>query len=248
MADDNADKKRRAIEAFLRATGLKPFPLAKAAGVSEGTVRNFLDGRSETLTDRTYEKLAAGASKLLGRPVRAAELRGEVHLESSDVEVQAPGLREAPAPFGIERRVVTIRELDVRAAQGPNGFTLEVLRQNIDEHTKGFYAFPRDGFAQLYGAPPDDVWIIEAIGDSNAPEIMPGQRVMVNIADKRPSPPGFFALWDGLTIVLKRVEFIPHSDPPTIRISSANPAYEPYKRPIGEAHILGRVIGHWRRL
>lgn len=100
---------------------------------------------------------------------------------------------------------------------------------------------------QLFGAPPDDVVIIEAIGDSNIPDILPGQRVMIHVNDRTPSPPGYFAIWDGLGVIIKRIEFLMNSDPPTVRIISANPAYKPVEHTLGEIHVLGRVIGDWRR-
>lgn len=177
-----------------------------------------------------------------------AEIEGRkagMHLESSDV---AAGLRGAPTtPASRAVDTVQIPELDVRAAMGEGGFALEVLRENVAEHTIGTYGFPRDGFLQLFGAPPENIVIIEAVGDSNVPEILPGQRVMIDVSDRRPSPPGFFALWDGLSVVLKRVEYIMNSDPPSITLISANPAYAPRTITLGEAHILGRVKGNWVR-
>jgi len=77
---------------------------------------------------------------------------------------------------------------------------------------------------------------------------VPGEKVMADVGDRSPSPPGIFVLWDGLGIVLKRVEYIPFSDPPTVRISSDNQRYEPYERTLEEAHILARVIGRWGRM
>jgi phage repressor protein C with HTH and peptisase S24 domain len=85
------------------------------------------------------------------------------------------------------------------------------------------------------------------VGDSNVPSLNPGEKVIVNPADKVPSPPGFFVVWDGLALVLKRVEYVPHSDPPRVRISSDNPRYQPYERTLEEAYIQGRVIGSWQR-
>jgi hypothetical protein len=55
-------------------------------------------------------------------------------------------------------------------------------------------------------------------------------------------------LWDGLGMVVKRVEFMAYSEPPTVRIISDNVVYRPYERLLGEAYIQGRVIGSsWER-
>ena len=48
--------------------------------------------------------------------------------------------------------------------------------------------------------------------------------------------------WDGGGPVVKRIEMLPHSDPPAIRLLSANPAYEPYTCLVDEAHIAGKAV------
>ena len=71
---------------------------------------------------------------------------------------------------------------------------------------------------------------------------------MINTADRIPTPPGTFIVHDGFGLVANRVESVPNSDPPTIRISSNNKNYEPYERTIDEAYVMGRVVGKWQRL
>ena len=73
----NADARRQTLQAFIARNSLKVQTWTKASGLSEAGLRAFLAGRADSMSDRTYEKLAAGASQLLGRPVEARELRGE---------------------------------------------------------------------------------------------------------------------------------------------------------------------------
>ena len=75
----------------------------------------------------------------------------------------------------------------------------------------------------------------------------PGEKVLVDFRDTVASPPGIFVVWDGLGLVLKRVEFLAQSDPPKVRITSDNARYQPYERILEEAYIQGRVIGSWQR-
>ena len=63
-----------------------------------------------------------------------------------------------------------------------------------------------------------------------------------------PVPPGIFVIWDGMGVVAKRVEHIPHSDPPKVVIQSVNPAYQTYEREAEEVSVIGRVIWLARRL
>lgn len=67
----NPEQRRRVLREIMAADNLSVNGWAKAAGISEGTLRNFLNGDSESLSDRSYELLAAAR----GRPVSA--LRGE---------------------------------------------------------------------------------------------------------------------------------------------------------------------------
>lgn len=78
------------------------------------------------------------------------------------------------------------------------------------------------------------------------PTLAPGTRVMVDTEDRQPTPPGIFVVFDGLGLVCKRVEFLPKSDPPSVRLSSDNRFYSSYECALGDAHIQGRVIGRWQ--
>jgi transcriptional regulator with XRE-family HTH domain len=88
--------------------------------------------------------------------------------------------------------------------------------------------------------------IIQVMGDSMIPEFNPGDRVMVNTADRMPSPPGVFVLWDGFGLIIKRCEMVPHSNPPRAVLSSANANYATYEMDVKELEIQGRVVGKWQ--
>ena len=49
-------------------------------------------------------------------------------------------------------------------------------------------------------------------------------------------------LWGGGGLVVERVESVPRTDPPRLRLTSANPAYPPYTCLADEAHMVGTVI------
>lgn len=74
-----------ALARFQRDTGLKDSPWEEASGLGEGTLRKFRTGPNRSMSTETYEKLAAGATKKLGRKVVAGELRGELQ-----VPIQVP--------------------------------------------------------------------------------------------------------------------------------------------------------------
>ena len=140
--------------------------------------------------------------------------------------------------------MMRIEELDVRASagSGSSGLTDESAR------TVAAWQIPNEIVRGYTTAPAAELRIITVLGDSMEPTLLPGQRVLVDTADRRPSPPGVFVVWDGLGLVVKRVQLLPHTDPPRVKITSDNQNYEPYERTLDEAYIQGRVIGQWRWL
>ncbi len=71
--------------------------------------------------------------------------------------------------------------------------------------------------------------------------------MLVDTGDRMPSPPGIFVVWDEPGLVVKRIQVLPHSEPPQVKITVDNakstiPTSARSRRP----YIQGRVIGQWR--
>jgi phage repressor protein C with HTH and peptisase S24 domain len=49
-------------------------------------------------------------------------------------------------------------------------------------------------------------------------------------------------------LVVKRVEYIPSSEPPKVVITSVNPEYQTYERAADEINIVGHVVWTAKRL
>jgi hypothetical protein len=72
-----SDHRRTALQDFLnKHEKLNPNRWEKQANLGEGTLRKFLEGKTDTLTGKTYDKLRIAASDLLGRSVGLYELQG----------------------------------------------------------------------------------------------------------------------------------------------------------------------------
>ncbi|HLJ63015.1 MAG TPA: LexA family transcriptional regulator [Stellaceae bacterium] len=184
--------------------------------------------------------------------VDTAELFALAGVEGEGVRIVSrprSGIREVSrgeplkSPFLQYERMLRIAELDVRASAG-GGSELVGEERAIVAH----WQVPSGIVRHFSGAADADLRIISVLGDSMEPTLIPGQRILVDAGDKTPSPPGVFVVWDGLGLVVKRLEVLPQSDPPRVRISSDNAKYAPYERTLDEAHIQGRVIGQWRWL
>ena len=219
------------------ATELTQTELAQAAHVDQSTLAHWERGK----TKPSPEKVALMAPVLgvseewllygRGRGPGMAEARGGAR----SADDRRDEVMQMSAAFGS----VAIDELDTRVGAGAG--------QLIEGGVKvGQWMMPRELMKLATVAGEDRVKIVSVVGDSMAPTFNPTDRIMVDTSDRLPSPPGIFVVWDGLGLVVKRIEYIPHSDPATIRISSDNARYAAYERSLDEAHIQGRVIGKWQ--
>jgi phage repressor protein C with HTH and peptisase S24 domain len=154
--------------------------------------------------------------------------------------------------FNIEQEKDRIPEIETRAGAGGGGVQLSVgddatLHIGADA-IKSWWEIPHSYLSELKVRQPT-ARIIEVTGDSmydpafpGAPgSIFPGDRLIIDTSDRRPSPAGPFAVWDGLGVVVKMVEVIQGTDPVRIRMISRNPRYSVYDATEDEAFIIGRV-------
>lgn len=123
---------------------------------------------------------------------------------------------------------MVIPVIDAKAISGPGG--LIDVEENDSQAIVSRFFFPERELRQAFGVSGKSIKMLEVVGDSMTPTLQPGQKVFVDISDCVPSPPGIFVVWDGLGLVLKRIEFIAQSEPARVRISSDNPRYQPYER------------------
>ena len=85
-------------------------------------------------------------------------------------------------------------------------------------------------------------------GDSMEPLASRGGRILIDISQRDPVRPGIFVIRDGMGLVTKRIEHVPHSDPPRVTLKSANPEYDSDECLTDEIRILGRAFWVARRL
>jgi len=86
---------------------------------------------------------------------------------------------------------------------------------------------------------------VECLGDSMEPRIRDGDVVLIDTSRRVPSPPGIFALWDGFSQTLKRLEIVPNTDPPKVLIIPENGRHTTYERTIDEINVIGRYVGRF---
>jgi phage repressor protein C with HTH and peptisase S24 domain len=198
--------------------GLSSARLAEQAGVNRSFVYDILRGRS---ANPSAEKLSKIADVL--RVESDWLLRG-----IGDVEGDDP---LADGDYGY----VQIRSARVTASMGAGSIVEDDVEEGEPYHFRR--AWIRDGLK----AAPDDLRILHVEGDSMEPTLTERDIVLIDSSRTTPTPPGIFVLFDGMGLVAKRLEHIPNSDPPMVRIISDNARYSAYERTADEINIVGRI-------
>ncbi|WP_404713172.1 helix-turn-helix transcriptional regulator [Sphingomonas sp. MMS24-J13] len=106
---------------------------------------------------------------------------------------------------------------------------------------------PRQFIEEKLRARPSDLIMIQARGDSMAPEFLHGDQILIDRRDTSPAQPGSFCLWDGDGYVVKLVERCPGKRG-WLRIFSRNEIYTPYEVEADEVRIMGRPVWVGREL
>lgn len=138
---------------------------------------------------------------------------------------------------------IIIPELAVNPQAGSGG-GMPPLDGNGDHIVLAEWVLPAGFFGRLIRNT-DYLRLLEIRGDSMQPDYMAGDKVLVDISQRGPTPPGIYVLWDGFGLVLKRVEVMLGRTPPAVMISSINPNYASYECLLADISIGGRVVGKW---
>jgi phage repressor protein C with HTH and peptisase S24 domain len=111
-----------------------------------------------------------------------------------------------------------------------------------------YFHFRRAWIRDRLRAAPSMLRVMAVQGDSMMPTLNEGDVILVDMNQRNPIPPGVFVLHDGMGLVAKRLEHVPMSDPPRVRIISDNPHYTPYECTADEINIVGRVRWYGREM
>lgn len=207
--------------------GLKPANLAEDAGLPRSFIYDILRGRSKR-PDRQKLDLIAQALKV-----------------DTDWLLFGKGNVQGAHPVFVDPddAFVSVKLAAPRPSMGGGSFI-----ESDDADTDRTYQFRKAWIRNQLGSSPQSLRLLHVEGDSMEPTLKDGDMVLVDMGRKRPSPPGVFVLHDGIGLVAKRIEPIPNSDPPKLRIISDNPVYAPYERLLEEINIVGRIRWYGREM
>jgi transcriptional regulator with XRE-family HTH domain len=146
--------------------------------------------------------------------------------------------RELQEGRGLTGDTVAFDELDTPLASGAG-------LDRASQHPLGGWSVPRDVIKTGSRNAGANLKMLTILGDEMEPTFRMNDRILVDTSDTRPSPAGVFVVWDGMSLVVRRIEMIAGSEPVRLRVSTDSPKYQPVERLHAETLIQGRVIARW---
>ena len=81
-----------------------------------------------------------------------------------------------------------------------------------------------------------------SMDDGSRYALISGDKVIIDRLSVNVRQGGIFAIYDGITTIVKQVEYVRDSEPPRIVCKSLNQSYQPFEVILdGNAHVIGRV-------
>lgn len=154
-----------------------------------------------------------------------------------------PGVSEVPSRYAAGDDFERVPLYDVRAAAGFGAFI-------HDEPVEDWLAFRKPWIDRTFGDGARDLRLLYVAGESMEPILSDGDVIMINRADDQPRRDGVYVLRIDDALLVKNLQRLPGG---MIRVSGANPAYEPFSvhqnafGEGGELRIVGRVVWAARR-
>jgi len=207
--------------------GISPAHVAELAGVNRSFVQDILRGRS---TRPSIDRLGEIARVL------KVDLEWLLH-GIGNVEGKPPFIDNPDDAY------VAIALAGPRPSMGGGA----VMTEDQDKTGRPFH-FQRACIKNTLKTAPSQLRIMQVQGDSMEPTLRDGDVVLVDMARRSPIPSGIFVLDDGMGLVAKRLDHVPNSDPPRVRVISDNKYYPEYERTAEEIYIVGRIRWFAREL
>ncbi|MFT8246472.1 helix-turn-helix domain-containing protein [Roseomonas sp. BN140053] len=207
------------LEELMAARGLSARALSEAAGGPPDTVRNILRGRSQHPRSDTLEGLA----RVLG--VSLGVLTGAEPLPSPD-DARPSG--SVPASGDIEIREVAFAAAATAPSAAPS-----------PQPTGSAWRIPADVLAGRGG----DGQLVLMQAPHDLEDIRRGDRLLLDLGQRLPSPPGVFVTWDGIGPSLARLRVAPSSSE-GLRVRFTGDGTDEVVE-FGDLEVLGRVAGRW---
>lgn len=134
-----------------------------------------------------------------------------------------------------------VRELDT--SLGDDGRPRSKNARHPDRFKPEGWLFPPSFIREQLHTTAAQLLVIDAFGDSMAPTILAGDRVVVDTGHRTPTPDGLYAIRDAMEgVVVKRLQLLRAARPPRVKIISDNPKHAAEESPSTDLEIVGKVV------
>lgn len=182
--------------------GMTQRSLAKNSGVSYGGIQAYERGQIPKGDNLLKIARVLGCSmdwlmtgeNFIGRPGEMPEVRQR---NPSYLEVVKSGHLSIPLPDLDPETAVSIPKIEARLTPGTGSLT-------VGNQAIGYYFFRKDWLRSIGN--PKDLVLLEVVGDSMKPTLEEGDSVMVDLARKSISGANIYAIGEGESILIKRVQ------------------------------------------
>ncbi|MGN7749761.1 S24 family peptidase [Sinorhizobium sp. 22678] len=253
------------VEARLAELGLGPVEAAVQGGIERTFIRDIVEDKKKSVRANKLAELAralrldpAALARNEMLPIEKEDVGQKLKLVSS-FDPDADEVREDEPSHGYTREnwrahiEGAIPELDVKlgAGEGVIGdvITLPVGAGTVAGHQVVAEWFIPDFYLRNEAkASPSNTIIMEVVGDSMFPTYAPGDRVIVDLSQNKHVSDTVYAISAGHTEPqIKRLVYVPLSDPPQVKIISDNTSVEAFTVELEQLTIIGRICGHIAR-
>jgi transcriptional regulator with XRE-family HTH domain len=165
---------------------------------------------------------------------------GGGHIESSRV-LTDENIRDTFGPAPGE-----VPELDLHAGVGGGSVAVRETRKDgkhADPVKPEGWVFPANYVRDQLHTSSAGLLVLDTSGDSMAPTILSGERVIVDTVHKTPTPDGLYAIRDTFgAIVAKRLQVVRGSKPTRVKIISDNPNHGKEETALSDLQVVGKIL------
>jgi phage repressor protein C with HTH and peptisase S24 domain len=236
----------------------------RAANISQAELARKLKDRLGREIDRSMvQKALKGARRLTGEELIAiAEVTGSpppTDPYSNTPPKRASNLsKKSNRPAHQEIAPDATPEFDLRSelSEGkgyclPAAVEQDGRRRYEGDSVRAEWRFPKQWLEEEMRLAAATTDVLAVVGSSMAPDLIDGDRVLIDRMHRDPRQGGIFAIREGDGVLIKHVEPLRDAGgTPRIRCSSSNIAYRPFDLVLDgdEVAIIGRVAGRITRL
>jgi len=183
---------------------------------------------------------------------KKADLAKALGLEAPAISKILGGIREVKAPeYVIMRKFFGLPSDGKRAANlSQHDYVIKPLKhqnarggmQDNGRSTQSDWIIPAKLMKEKTDAKSDQIKSFRVAEDAMSPDFKMGEYLLIDTSIKRPSPSGVFLISDGLGEIVRQCEYIPQSEPPSIKITAKKEGYESFVLELNKDTIIGRVL------